>query len=317
MLRTLCCLLCLSCTIAAQAQPYKMGAGASTVVFAIDTDRSILQLDATLDIALGSDSDNDASAIVGAITADIMPGDVEITSLQIVDLDLFLQDGLSLKFDYGFLIGSITVKAEPGAVSVVMVTPGPAVPVVTGLYEQRENIVGMRGTVNMEGTGLLGALVPEDPQNVDSDTLMTLQGAVTQEADLLTLILDVNFQGAFDVSGNTVTVALSGQVVGTGMRSERVASETVVVPEAFALQPGYPNPFNPRTTLLLAVDRSGPVRLAVFDALGRQVAVLQEGWLAAGRHPFIFEAGALPGGVYLVRAVGSGTVQTGRLVLLK
>jgi hypothetical protein len=43
------------------------------------------------------------------------------------------------------------------------------------------------------------------------------------------------------------------------------------------------------------------VGLAVFDLLGREVAVLHRGALPAGRHTFAWDATGVPSGVYFVR----------------
>lgn len=75
-----------------------------------------------------------------------------------------------------------------------------------------------------------------------------------------------------------------------------------VVP--FALEPPFPNPAAGRVALRLHLGAPQPVRVAVFDALGRRVAVLHDGPLPAGVHALAFDARALPGGVYVVRARG-------------
>ncbi|MEO1077722.1 MAG: T9SS type A sorting domain-containing protein, partial [Bacteroidota bacterium] len=81
----------------------------------------------------------------------------------------------------------------------------------------------------------------------------------------------------------------------------------------------HPNPFNPTTTIPVVLEAQAVVRVAVYDVLGRQVALLQDGVLAAGRHDLNFDASRLASGVYLVRAsIGDGTiVQTQRVTLLK
>src|SRR5690606_12665737 len=75
-----------------------------------------------------------------------------------------------------------------------------------------------------------------------------------------------------------------------------------------ALGAVYPNPFglqSARATFNLSVEQTQQVRVAVYDALGREVAVLHEGVLAAGQNQqFALRAGQLAGGVYFVRAVG-------------
>ena len=68
-----------------------------------------------------------------------------------------------------------------------------------------------------------------------------------------------------------------------------------------------PNPARGATTLSFTLDRSGPVRLAVFDALGREVAVLVDGARPAGRHEARVDAGRLAPGVYLARLTSEGT----------
>lgn len=79
----------------------------------------------------------------------------------------------------------------------------------------------------------------------------------------------------------------------------------------------YPNPFNPQTTIHFDVPRAGPIRLVVFDMLGREVAVLVDEPKAAGRHEILFGVSDLPSGTYLYQLSGDGFRQTRKLVLLK
>ncbi|GAB5518902.1 MAG: hypothetical protein RhofKO_11530 [Rhodothermales bacterium] len=88
-------------------------------------------------------------------------------------------------------------------------------------------------------------------------------------------------------------------------------------PETVELQPNYPNPFNPVTTIGYALPEAGPVRLVVYDLMGREVRVLVDGPRAAGRHEVTFEASGLSSGTYLYRLEAVRTVRTGRMVLLK
>ncbi len=76
-------------------------------------------------------------------------------------------------------------------------------------------------------------------------------------------------------------------------------------PTAFALA-AYPNPFERGTTVELRLGTPQRVTVAVYDVLGRRVAELFEGAITAADdpHPFYFDAADLPGGTYIVRAVG-------------
>lgn len=71
-------------------------------------------------------------------------------------------------------------------------------------------------------------------------------------------------------------------------------------PSEFLLEPNYPNPFNPATTIWFTLPQMSRVRLSVFDILGRVVAVLQDGALEAGKHKRIWQANA-PSGIYFYK----------------
>ncbi len=85
---------------------------------------------------------------------------------------------------------------------------------------------------------------------------------------------------------------------------------------ALALTAG-PNPFAARTTLRFGVAEAGPVRLTVYDVLGREVARLAEGTMEAGPQRVTFEASGLPAGVYLVRLEAGDRVETRRITRLR
>ncbi len=95
-----------------------------------------------------------------------------------------------------------------------------------------------------------------------------------------------------------------------------------VVPEAFSLAQNYPNPFNSTTAIGFALPRAGAIRLAVFNLLGQQVAVLAEGTYPAGSYTLrwdgINDGGrALAAGLYFYRLQTPWGVQTRKLLLLK
>ena len=78
-----------------------------------------------------------------------------------------------------------------------------------------------------------------------------------------------------------------------------------------------PNPARGATTLSFTLDRSGPVRLAMFDALGREVAVLADGARAAGQHEARVHAGRLAPGVYLARLTSEGMSMSRGLTVVR
>ncbi len=79
----------------------------------------------------------------------------------------------------------------------------------------------------------------------------------------------------------------------------------------------YPNPFNPVTVIAYRLLEPGRVRLAIYDVLGRQVAVLVNGHAHPGRHTATFDGAGLASGIYLVRLEADGTTRTLRITLMK
>ena len=77
-----------------------------------------------------------------------------------------------------------------------------------------------------------------------------------------------------------------------------------------ALNPSYPNPFNSETILSYTLPTASDIRLEVFTLNGQRVAVLYEGFQAAGYHTIAMDASALASGVYLYRL----TTPEGRFV---
>lgn len=90
-----------------------------------------------------------------------------------------------------------------------------------------------------------------------------------------------------------------------------------LAPASTVLETVYPNPLRGTTTIGFSVPESRDVRLAVYDVLGREVAVLRDGMVAAGSHTVVFDGSALPSGVYVLRMDTEAFVTTQRLTLLR
>jgi hypothetical protein len=86
---------------------------------------------------------------------------------------------------------------------------------------------------------------------------------------------------------------------------------------ALATLPVSPNPFAGRAAVTYALDATAVVRIALYDVLGREVAVLTDGRYEAGQHEATLDAERLPAGVDLVRATAGPFVQTERVTVLR
>lgn len=81
----------------------------------------------------------------------------------------------------------------------------------------------------------------------------------------------------------------------------RVARASTDVLQYFELAGNVPNPFSSQTRIVFFTPETAAVRLAVYDLLGRRVALLVDERLDAGRHEIPFDAENLPKGQYLYR----------------
>jgi len=90
-------------------------------------------------------------------------------------------------------------------------------------------------------------------------------------------------------------------------------------PTAFALDQNYPNPFNPTTNIGFRIPGQGTgwVKLAVYDLLGREVAVLVNDLRPAGEYAVTFDGSRLSSGPYVYRLQANGRVETKKFMLLK
>jgi chitinase len=89
------------------------------------------------------------------------------------------------------------------------------------------------------------------------------------------------------------------------------------LPLAFRLEQNFPNPFNPSTVIRFDLATGGDVSLAVYDVLGREVAMLVRGRREAGQHQATWDAREAAGGVYFYSLRSGSSVETRRMLLLK
>lgn len=95
------------------------------------------------------------------------------------------------------------------------------------------------------------------------------------------------------------------------------AVEPVNAPAHFELLNNYPNPFNPTTKIGFRIPDFGFVSLKVYDDLGREVAVLVNGYRWPGSHEVHFDGSRLASGVYFDRLVCGTYIVTSRMMLIK
>jgi hypothetical protein len=101
-------------------------------------------------------------------------------------------------------------------------------------------------------------------------------------------------------------------------------NEQTAGPVAFTLDQNYPNPFNPTTSIGYSVgvvsgqwSVASRVRLAVYDLLGREVAVLVDAPKEPGVYTATWNAAGMASGVYIYRLTTNDYTLCRSMVLLK
>ena len=131
---------------------------------------------------------------------------------------------------------------------------------------------------------------------------------------------------SYGVSGFSNTVATWGESF-FKMRDE-ITDINEPVPDAFALESNYPNPFNPSTMIKYSLPEASSVSLVVYDLRGNEVTrwvmdnetagYKRKTWNATDKH-----GNKVPAGVYLLKMTAESKVtnrvfsQTLKMVLIK
>ncbi len=102
--------------------------------------------------------------------------------------------------------------------------------------------------------------------------------------------------------------------LGSATDSENAEPDLVEEP---TLSEVFPNPANSDASVVLVLNRTQSVRAAVYDVLGREVALLHQGPLGAGTHRFTVVGRNQPSGVYFARFVGDRFDVSRRAVVSK
>lgn len=89
------------------------------------------------------------------------------------------------------------------------------------------------------------------------------------------------------------------------------------VPGNFKLYQNYPDPFNPVTVIIFDLPEPGDVRLAIYNTLGQEAAVLVNSRYEAGSYSVRWDASNYPSGVYFYKISAGAFSYVRKMVLIK
>ncbi len=119
-----------------------------------------------------------------------------------------------------------------------------------------------------------------------------------------------------ETNPETITMDQAKDVTATFKLRTGVDDESAI-PKEYSLSQNYPNPFNPSTTIKFALKQPGKTTLKVYDILGREVAILIDKKLEAGRYSIKFQLPELASGVYFYRIVSGDFVSIKKMIMVK
>ena len=160
------------------------------------------------------------------------------------------------------------------------------------------------------------------------DSLMGVLGselaAATPEDSLTDSFKEANYnleaasaEGSMGIHNTKLVTKLLNDAIAKFNPTTSVELNSDLLPKAYELDQNYPNPFNPSTTIKFSIPQAGNVNLTIYDAVGKEVAVLVNENVDAGQYNIQWNAAGFSSGVYFYRLEADNFVQVNKMLLLK
>jgi len=125
------------------------------------------------------------------------------------------------------------------------------------------------------------------------------------------------YYGVTISSDTTINFELYKKPVGV-----EIAGDEKVVPRVYSLSQNFPNPFNLKTTIKLALPQDSQVRLKVYNVAGQLVKTILDKGMKAGYHLLSWDGRnnfgqRLSSGIYFLRVEAGSFKSTKRMILLR
>lgn len=95
---------------------------------------------------------------------------------------------------------------------------------------------------------------------------------------------------------------------------QNISSET---PTEYTLSQNYPNPFNPVTNIEFSIPKSSFIKLTIYDISGRELDVLVNQNMNAGKYKADWDASKYSSGVYFYRITAGNYTEVKKMMLVK
>ena len=154
---------------------------------------------------------------------------------------------------------------------------------------------GVNGVIRKTTNGGLNWIQQTSPTNATINSIFSV---------------DTNNVYAAGSSGTILRTQNGGNFVGI----QQINSE---IPDNYSLEQNYPNPFNPATKISFNIPKESFARLTIYNILGKEVKVLVNDNISAGKYEAEFDASDLPSGTYFYRLTAGDFTHTRKMLLVK
>jgi len=89
------------------------------------------------------------------------------------------------------------------------------------------------------------------------------------------------------------------------------------MPSDYQLSQNYPNPFNPTTKIDFSIPEQSNVKITIYDVVGNQIAILEDGVKSAGNYSVDWNASNNASGIYFYKLETNNFVKVRKMVLMK
>tara|TARA_B100000131_G_scaffold301521_1_gene323804 strand:- start:334 stop:993 length:660 start_codon:yes stop_codon:yes gene_type:complete len=175
------------------------------------------------------------------------------------------------------------------------------------------SIVDKNGVVTLKADGYIGGIQMTLSHSENFKIHLTnealLSDYVTNNGETKLIIVAPSSEEIFTAVGDYEIVDM--------IIANSSSSIDVLMPEVISLDPAYPNPFNPSTSIRLYMPSDGFADIKIYNTMGQQVDELYSGNISSGYTSFNWNASDLSSGMYIVRAISNQNIATQKIMLIK
>jgi hypothetical protein len=162
------------------------------------------------------------------------------------------------------------------------------------------------------GGGINGGVFGNNPQLDQLDNYGNLSLQFDYRQVFSTIITDW-----FGLGQETASNVFGEEFESIPFIQSQLSTKNIILPSKFEVQPAYPNPFNPKTTIHFSIPSKSHVKINIFNILGELIQEYNLGFIKPGDQMFTLNGKSLPSGQLMIQLITDFGVMSQKVTLLK